>query len=671
MKSRIESSLESTKEETKINEKSFLRRMKSTWKNEFENETTPELINAWRIILQSFNDQLNGKEGLLTCDAVCGTGKTTSVQEACGLLAVENPSIGGLIVVRLISQAKEITERINKAARRSVCIAIHSEKGGWHSDEVIRESQFVVITHARYLASVSPSGGKKSFKEWKHGERRLRICDESLDLVERHSLTQKELFELNSRLQGHREFFNTLENLYEKEYDLLKKVARKVGTTGRVMGFHKEIFDDILREYKTAVFLSSFETTIKQSTREDWFTYNTPKGSDSELHFEQWKTETIDYINTFDRIVRYRMCYLDNETGSHRLSTGTFLLPESFESLVVLDATSNVDTIYEYFSAKEVTKYSVPRTVRNFQNARLHFRPDDSGLGKAESTKTLQKRIPQIIKWANTKFTKNDRILFSGHKVLMDALQTVLKNREYPFVDKTIDSNGEVKFKNIDFAHYGAIDGENKWKGYDNLVILSIPFLPKYYSPTAMMALRGYSEDFEDTDDIASSSMAVKIIQLICRISLRTVIDKQGNCPECDIYLLLPGREPFPEDVYWEPLLKRDGPYLFKAIKDSLHNISICNWESFNGFQTKTKNSIPESGVTDSFITWLSTLEPNTVINMKVFEKTAGLSVKQRNSLTAQLSKENSPVSEALRSQNILKERKRGVGTTFIKIRES
>ena len=233
------------------------------------------------------------------------------------------------------------------------------------------------------------------------------------------------------------------------------------------------------------------------------------------------------------------------------------------------------------------------------------------------------------------------------------------------------EANGDIRFKNVDFAHYGAIDGENKWKDYNNLVILSIPYLPKYYAPTAMMALRGSSEDYEDTDDIASSNMAVKIIQLICRITLRTVIDRKGNCPECDIYLLLPGKEPFPEDIYWEPLLKRDGPYLFRTIKDSLHNISIHNWESFKGFQTKSRNSIPKKGgVTDSFITWISTLEPNMPVNKKVFEQSAGLSDSERRSFTVQMSKENSPVREALRSQNIHMTSKKGVGTTFIKIRE-
>ena len=652
-----------------INEKNFLRRMTNRWKNGFDNETTPELINAWKIILSSFNDQLSGRQGLMTCDAVCGTGKTTSVQEACGLLASDEPTIGGLVVVRLISQADEVTEGINKAAGRVVARALHSGKNGQHSDSVIENTQFIVITHARYLSSVSPSGGKKSFRNWIHGERALRICDESLDLVERHTLTQKELVDLNARLTSTHRYYEVLEEKFEQEYNFLKKVARLVAKGEMVMGFNKGIFDDLLKQQETPVYLSSFIDVLKEYPRDDWIACKTPKGQDGDAYFEEWKEETIAYIQTFDRIVRYRMCHLDKDNGEPRISSGTFLLPESFESLVVLDATSNVDTIYDYFNTKEVTKYSVPRNVRNFKNARLHYRPDPSGLGKNETKKTMQKRIPEILKWADKKFTKEDRVLFAGHKVLMEALEYVLKTKDYSFVDKSIKPNGEVVLKNISFAHYGIIDGENKWRDFENLVILSIPYLPSYYSPTAVIALNRENVDVEDNNDIASSNIAVKIIQLICRIIIRTVSDKKGNCPEADIYLLLDGDEPYPgEDINFKPLLKRISPYLLSQIQESLHNITVGSWTSFNGFQTRTTNSIPKGGLSDSFITWLNTLEPNVPVNKKIFESTAGLTDKEKKTLTVMISKDSSPISRALESRNIIKKTKQGLGTTFTKL---
>ena len=351
--------------------------------------------------MSSFNNQRDGKEGLLTCDAVCGTWKTTLVQEACGVLAHDSPTIGGLVVVRLISQAAEVTEGINKAAGKVVARSLHSGKGGQHEDKDIEEAQFIVITHSRYLSSVSPSGGKKSFRTWKHGVRRLRICDESLDLVERHTLTQRELVDLNGRLTGMNHYYESLEEDFEEEYTFLKKVVRMVAKGELIMGFNKGVFDDLLQEQESPVYLSSFIDVLKTYPKQDWVSCRTPKGQDPDAYFEEWREETIAYIQTFDRIVRYRMCHLDKDLQQPRLSTGTFLLPEIFESLVVLDATSNVDTIYDYFNVKQITKYSVPRSVRNFKNARLHFRPDPSGLGNSETKKTMQKRIPQILKWVN------------------------------------------------------------------------------------------------------------------------------------------------------------------------------------------------------------------------------------------------------------------------------
>mgnify|MGYP002414184052 CR=1 FL=1 len=641
--------------------------MNNRWRA-FGNASSPVLVSAWKTILSAFNQQLDGKEGLLTCDAVCGTGKTTSVQEACGVLARDSPTIGGLVVVRLIRQADEVAEGINQAAGRQVALSLHSGKGGQHQDEDVENTQFIVITHARYLASVSPSGGKKSFRNWKHGERRLRICDESLDLVERHTLTQRELIDLHTRLTGTHHFYETLEDEFEEEYNFLKNVSRKVTKGELVMGFNKGVFDDILQEQKEQIYLSSFIDVLSRYPSKDWVSCKTPKGQDSAAYFEEWKEETIAYIQTFDRIVRYRMCHLDLDMGASRLSTGTFLLPESFESLVVLDATSNVDTIYNYFKAKEVTKFSVPRRVRNFKNARLHFRPDPSGLGKNETKKTIQKRVPQILRWADDTFSKTDRVLFAGHKVLMNALESVLLTKEYDFVDRVVLPDGQVKLRNVDFAHYGIIDGENKWRDYENLVILSIPYLPSYYSPTAMMALHRDGVDLEDKEDIASSNIAVKLIQLICRIVIRMVSDKKGNCPEADIYLLLDGDEPYPGDVHFRPLLKRISPYLLAQIEESLHNITIDNWESFNGFQTRTSNSIPKGGVTDAFISWLGTLEAGVPVNKKVFEQANELSKAEISTLSVQLSKANSPVKRALNSKNILVQTKRGKGTTFTKL---
>lgn len=652
-----------------IDKKRFIQRMKKRWEFDFGNTVTTELVKAWEIILSSFNAQLDGKKGLLTCDAVCGTGKTTSVMEACGILAREQPRMGALVVVRLISQADEVAEGINNAAGREVAIPLHSGKGGKHTPVEIEEAQVVVITHARYLASVSPSGGKQSFRNWKHGERKLRICDESLDLVERHTLTKNEIIGIFNRLTSHRDYFGVMREVYQKEYRFLEQVATRISTGDMVMGFNKGVFDDILLEQKEPIYLSSFLDTLKSGTKDDWVGCKPTRGVSAEANFEEWREETIAYVQTFDRIVRYRNCFIDKDRQDTRVSTGTFLLPESFDSLVVLDATSNVDKIYEYFETKSVTKYSVDRTVRNFKNARLHFRPDNSGLGKNETKKTMTKRIPQILKWANEKFKKGDRVLFAGHKDLMDNMRAVLLKKEYDFVDKKQKSDGSWNIKNVDFAHYGVIDGKNTWKDYENVVILSIPYLPSYYSPTAMMALASQDrDDFEDKDDIASSNVAVKLIQLICRIAIRKVKDDNGNCPESDIYLLLDGDEPFPGDVNYRPLLKRTSPYLLSQIEESLHNITVMNWIDFNGFQTRTSNSIPKGGVSDSFITWLRQIPVGETKTKKEFETSCQISEGQRKSLTVLLCKKTSPVRRSIDSMNVVMNTRRGLGTTFTRL---
>ena len=225
---------------------------------------------------------------------MCGAGKTLSLEQACGLLGKHNPKVGVLIVVRLTSQCDELMENINKAAGKKIAISYHTgqspdpkkrvsihEKWAWDDSGVkrvqdqIKNSQVVVITHKCYLSAVSSN--KTQFKTWKHGERKLRVCDESLDLVDRQTISITEMLDLQHTLRSHVDYFDQIENDYYNEMKLLDQAICRVGRLKKKdWGFHDSLFDDVVRDLQGPVLLTALTDLIESSPSSKWTNYRAP-----------------------------------------------------------------------------------------------------------------------------------------------------------------------------------------------------------------------------------------------------------------------------------------------------------------------------------------------------------------------------------------------------------
>ena len=105
----------------------------------------------------------------------------------------------------------------------------------------------------------------------------------------------------------------------------------------------------------------------------------------------------------------------------------------------------------------------------------------------------------------------------------------------------------------------------------------------------------------------SDSSIAVKIIQLLARIRTRRVINEYGDCPDSEVYILLPGddysREQ--EDEIGQPLFPSS---LNTSWLDPQEHESDYSEEmdSFNGFATPSESS-SDSSLQSKFLTWIHT----------------------------------------------------------------
>ena len=633
----------------------FKAEMNKQWE-QFGNAPSAKFDQTWLTILESFNNQISGKQGLHVCDSVCGSGKTLSCEVASSILSKNWDDIGTLIVVRLKEQCVDVAQRINaismemsgKLIARHMFSGTHEEVKGNLTEDEAMDAQVLVVTHAKYLSAIS-GRSKGKFSNWRGGKRRFRVVDESMDLVERFHLTRQELVKTEALFKSRRDYWDGFMDQFEQHLDLFEAIHRHIGRNVKDPGFHSKPFAQLLRRHMgegQELYFSEMVETIENSTPAD---YERKRWKENE--FEEFIEEGVIALKTLDRLLR-RSLWVERDDTNATYSTGQIILPSEFDSLCVLDATSNVDAIYKQFKKNDqVFPYAVDRSVRNFRNCKLHLRPETGGLGLNTTKKQMDPRSKKVSEWATKHFSKTDKVLFAGHKVYMEQFAKVMTALKPEF--------------EWDVCWWNSIDGKNTWKEYNNLVVLSLPYLPKSYGPTAQIGFKETVNNevvIEDNSSIADSNMAVKLIQLLARIKTRKVMNEEGDCPKSDIYMLLPGF--LTEGTSYRSTLSERSKFLLQEIEGNMNGISVENWDSFAGY---TKQTATNGSLADRFISWVSTMEVGETRDKREFE--AEIAESERSYLKVQLSKKSSKIYKVLEGLNITKHTIKGRGgkTTFTK----
>jgi hypothetical protein len=637
-----------------LNQNLYLKKMNHLW-DVCGNTLTPKLTDAWKTIHSCFENQLQGKKGLHVSDSICGTGKTLGISAACSVLAETQPKVGGLIVVRFIQQANELVERINKNSIgcNNVAIAYHSDitRDLKKNLEYLNDYQFIVITHASYIGTVSGKSDKKEyFRNWKHGERKFRVVDESLDLIERHSITKSDIEKYSTQI-SHWKRYIFLEDDYPEQMSLVKDVYKFLYQEINEEHSDISLYEKVIEKYDDGLTLRSMWEDLKSAPDTDWV-LKTGKGKKTNVDIENLKENIEAFVTLFDRVIRQEL-WLSNMKNLTKASIGQLILPDEFESLCILDATSDVDRIYSLFEQLDetFTRYSVPRDVRDFTNVNLHILPTGSGIGKitTNSYSVSCVRNSRLINWVKNKFDKNNKILFVGHKDGIAKLKTDMEKHQFDF--------------EYDIAWWGKLDGKNDWKDYDTVVTTSLMFLAPEHSPTAKLAFKTRMSDILDIDgddSIASSATLVAIIQMMCRIRMRNVREG-GHCEPCNVYLPLESNTQAKID--FKDRLNKRGKYILSGIESSLHNIQVDEWDDFKFVSKDEAKELKPPTVTDLFIEWISNLQKGEVYDRLDFDKT--VTTNQVNALKTSLLRPNSTINQYLTEKGIVRESVKKKGTVF------
>ena len=566
-----------------IDPREFTNEMEKYWSRKLGNVPSEALRKVWFQQAKVFGRYAIGithRDEWTVLQPPTGSGKTQGTIVYCSML----PKVAGdshpgvLIVTRLKTDADQIAEQINALSEEKQAVAYHSGTKDRLKITDLKKHPVLVITHRAYELALDLLGqdGRIQqtwpfFYDWKDKNRRLVVIDEALDIVEHSQAALEGLRQTEATLsQSIRKRFPVEVQCLNEVVDILDSYEKR--TRKEKVKEHR-ILESLIKEGTVPDF-----TALRQIMREE-IRYDQLLCKTDNLEQQRLRELHDSRIRDLNNIIKSWIYYAHTEYQP-TLNTARLLVPDNVQGAVVLDATASSNVLYDLFKPAEVI--SPPPGSRNYQNVTLHVSRGHK-VGKRFMKNKAKELSRELIGELNERLGENRKVFICTHKD----------------VEPVLDSY-EPRF-NLMTGHWGAVDGSNDYRDCDTAVIFGLPYRPNTWSANVFMALEGpqATEWLQESDkrswkgyeDIRKSlkngQIITSIIQAINRVRCRKVTDLEGNCPDTDIYLMLP------DDGIAEEILE--------GIKKEMPWIKTREW-NFSSAKRQVKRSNHESALSKFII---------------------------------------------------------------------
>jgi len=481
------------------------------------NTTSNELINLWEKIFASFNEvwlrnqakDIFDKKNLVV-PAPTGSGKTLCMRFYAAALA-DKQDKGMVIITKLKSEAEEAARQINKwsESQNRVASAYYSNSEFTHNEKALQKCPILIITHENFIRNHHPDSPNhatyKQLMKYQDGIRTCVVVDESIELIKHIGINQ-ELID-NTSIDIQVPYTDKSKDGFEDEYRLLSFLSRN----------YKQLFFDELPKGNITHINNARKTLITKLEQE----LNLPEQEIVELLKLEKTSELIGKHNSTIGNISYLLddgLYLYRSGKKIEYRTSTLEIPS--QSMVVLDATANVNKAYNYYKDTEVV--TLPK-FKNYENVTIRLHSTKSGLGKSSLAGQATSEDKSNFQAINIFFMNKDS---SAVFTFKDLKEDILK--ELP---------------ELELDHFGNLTGINTYKNKRHIIIYGMHYKPLcIYFDEQYQALgkEAFLEDNKkNTRELKYSGIAADIIQMINRGSCRGIID--GNkAPEMTVELPMP-----------------------------------------------------------------------------------------------------------------------------------
>ncbi len=500
----------------------FVREMQKRWiELDPENVYSPALLATWRRVCETFNAQATTPAlRHPVVPAELGAGKTTCAKVWCAMLPTEGHP-GVLIVARSIEQAVEYADTINIWAKAPVAFAYHSklplsERENTHA---LAQWPVVVICHRQYEIGLDKLAVNESYERfdhlhaWREGHRRLVIIDEALELVHESRVSRGNLKSLIDQIprQVETKHQGAMRVLYSV-YEALREAPDHAHQTITV--------EALLRTARVPlpeadVLLEALGTALGQSQKLN----------------PRTRAKLRQLIAAIRRhLASYR--WISGERKTTTLSGPRLLLLPPTAQGVLLDATARLNNVYR--RRPDVFDILDLPLVRDYSTVTI-YEARTRGTGKGNITLRSREKAAETLTALIEHYGDQAR----ERRVLV----VVAKDARPSFEASPL----RHQFKEYAVAHWNAIDGRNDWSKFDTLVVASLHYGSRSQDPNVYMAAEGIELDDialnrppADVRQVRELRIAATLAQAVGRIRLRSMVDPQGGCLPCDVFLRLP-----------------------------------------------------------------------------------------------------------------------------------
>ena len=597
----------------------FVQAMNRHWTKTLKNASSFALREVWHQMAEAFNHQIHmethstdGRWQILK--PATGTGKSQGLSVYCSMLELQRHP-GVLIVVRQICQADELADTINGLAVQQVAFARHSDNKISMDD--LSQIPVAIITHQAYrLALDAISRGEETeqsafhqFHRFRDGRRKLVVIDESLDVIEEARVDYNEVQMLRSTLQAAAETNDIPEAVQalDKFISIQRMIIKNKGSAQGA-----KIPDEMLEGLSAEDFIP-LRAYLRTIPLDRLMTCKKDRKVNADL-----VTRFDEVLNGIQTVVTQWRWYA--KKGKEELiTTARYLMNDVNCGAVVLDATADHNTLYRLFGS-EARIWPLPSDARSYQNVTLHV-----SMGHHVGKSTMNSNAPKV---ARELFTSLKAELEDNRKVFVCCHKDVKPN---------MVAYGDA-FKQVSFAHWGAVDGRNDWVDHDVAVIAGLPYRDNLAVPNAYMAVKGEQDASFFTSkklkklklDLTVGFLVVNVVQAINRVQCRRVIDEHGNCKATDVFILLPNDQ--------------KGHGTLEGIKRQMPGIKVVDWDY--GFK-EGRTSPRKSKHNDALLAFAETM-PVGRTSFSEIRETLGMTPDTIKRLQQRLKDNTSQMKEAL-----------------------
>ncbi|MGB5903718.1 MAG: hypothetical protein WBH00_12785 [Xanthobacteraceae bacterium] len=605
-----------------VSPQSFVDKFTIHWTKVFAMPASEPLRKLWRTMANTYQQSIIATAQDLpsrwrVLQPPTGSGKTMGAVVYAGIQAQLNASaadgvkpVGIMIATRLKAQADEVVSDINAYVGRQVAIADHTDHRA--TPEQLHDSDIVVITHETYKSAKKTLSGVKAERwtrltHWRGGRRLLTIVDEALANAVEHS--QVKLDDL-SRLIGL--IPHEMRLAHVAEVEALEALRES-------MLVHAGINDGFgvgtsLAWLEGAAPAAVSLTLLRAAMIK--LPYDKHNGKDDEKERQRLALRYDKMLGAAEALLD-QYAFMALSGNQHSMNSAALAVPLELPGPVVLDATANVDLMYQLMEDR-ADIIPTPPGVRDYSNVTLQVARTAS-IGKTKMEETAPTRFPRLQANLSARLAPDSKVLFCVHKR----------------VEHLVPTNEDLGVNQVASAHWGAIDGSNAYKDFDTVVIFGLPFRDRIWGTNVFFAFQGVRDDdwhdhpsWKDHVNVREllqrRHLAASIIQAVGRVRLRKVIDEQGRCAPTDVFIVLPTGE--------------RGTEILQYIRQELPNISVQEWAlDMDGPKVRVKRSgLPHDGL----VTFMANRSPGRTY-MNLISREFGLKPHQRKDLQKVLRDEN------------------------------